>query len=77
MAGRSMHQNPLPLISVQDNAEHARRRRSWNRAFNSMALKEYQPTVARRVSQFAQVLQAQEGVTDLAQWVSYFACVPF
>lgn len=72
MKGRSMHQNPLPLISLQDPAEHARRRKPWNRAFNSAALKEYQPTVAKRVAQLVETLQAQEGETDLAEWISYF-----
>ena len=72
MKGRSMHQNPLPLISLQDTAEHARRRKPWNRAFNSAALKEYQPTVAKRVAQLVETLQAQEGETDLAEWISYF-----
>ena len=72
MAGRSMHQDPLPLISLPDTTEHSRRRKPWNRAFSSASLKEYQPVISRRVVQLVQALQAQEGVLDLAEWISFF-----
>ncbi|GJE86759.1 cytochrome P450 [Phanerochaete sordida] len=72
MSGRALHQDPLPLISLPDDAEHARRRRSWNRAFSSAAVKEYQPIVAQRATQLIHALQEQQGVVDLAQWMSYF-----
>ena len=71
MTGRSLHQDPLPLISLQDTTEHAKRRKAWGRAFSSTALKEYQPTVAKRVAQLVDALQSQGGQVDLAQWIGY------
>ena len=74
MQGRTLHQDPLPLIGIRDSAEHARRRKPWNRAFSSAALKEYQPIVAKRVSQLVDLLgrQTDGKAVDLAQWISYF-----
>lgn len=77
MSGRMLHQDPLAAIALPTNVEHARRRRPWNRAFSSAAIKEYQPVVARRVSQLVTALQEQQGQVDLAQWVSYFTYVEF
>lgn len=72
MSGRALHQDPLPLISLLDDAEHSRRRKSWNRAFSSAAVREYQPVVAQRATQLVQALQEQRSVVDLSQWMSYF-----
>jgi cytochrome P450 len=74
MAGRTLHQDPPPLIAFRDTAEHSKRRKPWNRAFSSTSLKEYQPTVARRVDQLIGALEAQQGPVDLAQWLGYFTC---
>ncbi|THH30119.1 hypothetical protein EUX98_g4052 [Antrodiella citrinella] len=71
--GRTMGPAVLPLVAQQDAAEHLRRRKPWNRAFNTAALKGYEPVVAERVSQFAHALKNQIGVTDLAQWINYFS----
>ena len=73
MKGRSMHQNPLPLISLQGTAEHARRRKPWNRAFNTNGIKEFMPTIQSRVQQLAEHLGEREGqAIDLAEWLSFF-----
>lgn len=74
MKGRVGHQ-ALPLISCQDPVEHARRRRPWNRAFSTSSLREYQPVIARRALQLLDALQNQGSELDLAQWISFFACV--
>lgn len=72
MKGRSMHVSTLPLIAIQETVEHARRRKPWNRAFNTTGLKEYQPIIARRALQLVEGIHKQGGVIDLAQWISFF-----
>ena len=57
----------------RDPVEHARRRKPWNRAFNSAALKDYQPKIAHRASQLVEELTKQSGVVDLSLWISWFA----
>lgn len=72
MKGRNMHVSTLPLIAIQDTFAHARRRKPWNRAFNTTGLKEYQPIIARRALQLVEGMRKQCGVIDLAQWISFF-----
>ncbi|KAI0344473.1 cytochrome P450 [Trametopsis cervina] len=70
--GRTFH-NPQPgIIGFRDQTEHARRRRIWNRALNTTALKDHEPTIAKRVDQLVEVLGSQKGTVDLAQWLSFF-----
>ncbi|KAI0086977.1 cytochrome P450 [Irpex rosettiformis] len=70
--GRTFH-NPKPgLIALRSNAAHAAQRKAWNRAFNTTALKTYEPVIGRRVVQFASAIEAQNGTVDLAQWLSFF-----
>ncbi|KZP24238.1 cytochrome P450 [Athelia psychrophila] len=52
--------------------EHTRRRRAWNRAFNSEALKGYEEIIEKRANQLMQTLGNQVGSTNLAMWISYF-----
>ena len=50
-----------------------RRRKPWNRAFNTSSLKEYEPAIEKRVRQLVDALGERKGkVVDLAKWVSYF-----
>lgn len=63
------------LISVRDIAEHTRRRKPWNRAFSSGALKGYEEILGRRVQQFVTMLEQRTGPVDLAEFISYFTCV--
>lgn len=73
--GRTFH-NPQPgIIGFRDQTEHARRRRIWNRALNTTALKDHEPTIAKRVDQLVEVLGSQKGTVDLAQWLSFFTYV--
>ena len=69
---RAMHPPVYSLITQRDPVEHARRRKPWNRAFNSTALKEYEPIVTRRASQLLEGVASKKGVLDLAQWISFF-----
>ena len=70
--GRAMHTGPPALVAYRNPAVHAKRRRPWNRAFNTSALKEYEPVVARRATQLVESISKQKGFTDLAQWISFF-----
>lgn len=66
---------PIPsLIIIRDGPEHARRRRTWNRGFNAVAIKQYEPLVHKRVAQLSEVL-VQRGCVDLAELFDYFAFV--
>ncbi|THH30118.1 hypothetical protein EUX98_g4053 [Antrodiella citrinella] len=71
--GRCLLIPELPLIAQQDSAEHLHRRKPWNRAFNTEALKAYEPVVAERVTQFVHILKGKIGVADLAQVLNAFS----
>ena len=63
-----------PLVGVRDSVEHAKRRRTWNRGFNSTAIKQYEPAVYERVSQLLETVM-QHGRVDLGEKLGYFALV--
>ena len=63
-----------PLVAIRDNAEHAKRRRTWNRGFNPTAMKQYEPAVHERVSQLLETI-VQRGRVDLGEIFGYFALV--
>jgi cytochrome P450 len=54
-----------------------KQRKTWNRAFSSTAVKEYEVIVARRSRQFIGCLEnlvrgSDDVVLDVATWLSYF-----
>lgn len=51
-----------------------RRRKPWNRAFNSSALKGYEEIIAKRAEQFVDAL-AKQGRVDLTKWFDYLMYV--
>ena len=64
---------PIPsLIAIRDSAEHARRRRTWNRGFNTAAVKQYEPAVYESVSQLLEVI-VQCSRVDLGEKFGHFA----
>lgn len=65
-AGRS-------LISLRDSKEHTMRRRPWNRAFSSTAIKNYEPLIFARTSQLVDILAKQTGTLDLLEWIHWFS----
>ncbi|KAI0695303.1 cytochrome P450 [Cytidiella melzeri] len=69
---QGMYPEVQSLIMYRDPAEHSRRRKPWNRAFNSTALKEYHPIISRRVSQLVERIASQDGAIDLSLWLSWF-----
>ncbi|KAI0690130.1 high nitrogen upregulated cytochrome P450 monooxygenase 2 [Cerioporus squamosus] len=56
-----------------DVDEHLHRRRPWNRAFGSTAVKEYEPLIARRTRQLLVKLSQQKGVVSLGKWLNHFS----
>lgn len=68
------------LIALRDVQEHTRRRRIWNKAFSTAAVKEYEPIVVTRALQLVDELEKRSGgehggTVDLAKWMSFFTCV--
>ena len=66
------------LIAIRSLHEHSRRRKRWNRAFNSAAVKDYETVVQRRALQLVDELEKQSMKYDissvnLAEWLSYFS----
>lgn len=67
---------------MQTIHEHARRRKPWNRAFNTAAVKGYEPIVEKRALQLVGELEKRSNSKDggnesvnLAAWLSYFTYV--
>ncbi|KAJ7510455.1 cytochrome P450 [Mycena galericulata] len=61
-----------PLLALRDPEEHARRRRAWNRAFSTPALKDYEVLVANRISQLVDILHTKAGAAvDLSKWMGW------
>lgn len=68
------------LIAQRDPVIHTQQRKTWNRAFSSTAVKEYEVIVAKRTRQLIGCLadlvhgsDRKEGtVLDVAAWLNYF-----
>ncbi|KAL5476717.1 hypothetical protein ACEPAI_2903 [Sanghuangporus weigelae] len=66
------------LIATRSFHEHARRRKRWNRAFNSMAVKGYEAIIQKRALQLVDELEKRStkyevSSVNLAEWLSYFS----
>ncbi|KAI0712109.1 cytochrome P450 [Earliella scabrosa] len=74
-AGRNMTDSAQQLVSLVDIREHARRRRPWNRAFSTAALKGYEEILAPRVEQLVELLathDSEDRPVDLGKCVGSF-----
>ncbi|KAF8640255.1 hypothetical protein AX16_010150 [Volvariella volvacea WC 439] len=71
--GRLPNDAIKPMIAIRDRQEHARRRRPWARAFNSSALRDYEPIINNRTLQLMEHLSIEKGVIDLAGWISHWS----
>ena len=71
---RSFYRPVGSLASINDHAEHARRRRTWVRGFSSTALRDYEEIVSKRVIQLTEALSARKSV-DLAHMFGYLSWV--
>ncbi|KAJ3781343.1 cytochrome P450 [Lentinula aff. detonsa] len=67
---------PENLVTMNGDA-HAARRRLWNRAMSTEALREYESIIANRAYELVDALDAQistaKGPIDMTQWLNYFA----
>nr|BAL05147.1 cytochrome P450 [Phanerodontia chrysosporium] len=71
--GRHLWPETHSLIGFRDPKEHQRRRRRWNRAFNTASVKEFNPIIQARVQELGDAFAAREGqVLDLAEWIGFF-----
>ncbi|KAK7463410.1 hypothetical protein VKT23_006763 [Stygiomarasmius scandens] len=61
------------LISLRNTKQHAVRKRPWTQAFNTSALKDYEPLINARTSQLVDALAKQTSPINLTQWIFYFA----
>ncbi|KAH9477825.1 Cytochrome P450 monooxygenase orf5 [Psilocybe cubensis] len=72
--GRFPPKDPVkPLIALRDKTEHTRRRRPWTRGFSTNALKGYEELIVKRSRQLVDLLSSKKGVTNLTEYISYFA----
>lgn len=65
------------LIALRTRSEHTRRRKPWNRAFNTTAVKNYEPIIQKRALQLVSELEKQSvnnGIPSvtLSEWFSFF-----
>jgi len=68
--------DPPSLIATRDLAVHAQKRRRWNRAFNSAALKDYEEIIREKSKEFVESLGNRlEQEIDLNEWMGYFTSV--
>ena len=66
------------LIATQDTVEHKRRRKTWDRAFSTAAIKNYEEIVVRRARQLVEQFEKHAGQDiDLSTWMSFFSWVVF
>ncbi|OBZ68837.1 hypothetical protein A0H81_11384 [Grifola frondosa] len=70
--GRALNTSVQNLVSLRDLNEHAVRRKIWNRAFSSAALKGYEEIIAKRAAQFVEGLEVQDSEVDLSKWFGWF-----
>ncbi|KAJ2992866.1 hypothetical protein NUW54_g7834 [Trametes sanguinea] len=73
IAGRVLSTTDLPLPGIMDPEMHSERWKPWARAFSASALREYEPTIARRANQLIQVLEKQEQEVMIGKFFNYFA----
>ncbi|KAF7344421.1 hypothetical protein MSAN_01923300 [Mycena sanguinolenta] len=67
------HSSTPPSIVGLTGEAHAARRRVWNRALTSSAVREYEPLVAKRASQLISCLRDKGGIVDLVHWFDLFS----
>ncbi|CRG89071.1 Cytochrome P450 3A13 [Talaromyces islandicus] len=66
-----------PYVSVhsdRDKKRHARRRRTWDHAFSTSALRDYEHRVSKYSSQLLSVVSDQIGrAIDMGRWFNYYS----
>jgi hypothetical protein len=74
-SGRVPSHGAMPLVTIVDKTEHARRRQFWTRGFTITAIKGYEGFVKNRSLQLIDTLASKnlKETQDLTEWSSYFA----
>ncbi|KAJ7137801.1 cytochrome P450 [Mycena epipterygia] len=67
------HSSTPPSILSLVGEAHAAKRRVWNRAMTSAAIRDYDPLVSKRATQLISRLGEQNGTIDLVAWFDLFA----
>ena len=82
-SARNSQSNTPSLIALRTKEEHARRRKPWNHAFNTVSVKGYEPIIEKRAVQLVHELEKRSvskasfrsecvETVNLAQWLSFF-----
>ena len=76
---------PPTVVASRNAADHARKRKPWDRAFVGSAMGEYQVIIADRVRELVDCMdgiirdaarEKREAQVDLCAWFDYFAYGP-
>ena len=63
----------VQLDGVSDFKEHALRRKPWNKAMSSAAIKTYEPTVKSKVRELIDALGKRAGEeVNISDWISFY-----
>ncbi|CZR47314.1 uncharacterized protein FPRO_08688 [Fusarium proliferatum ET1] len=70
----NIEQPAISLHMSRDKNEHSRRRRAWDRAFSSKALRNYEPRVVKYTGQLLDRLEdTQDMPVDIAKWFKFYS----
>ncbi|KAH7152602.1 cytochrome P450 monooxygenase [Dactylonectria macrodidyma] len=62
------------LSSTRDKKEHARRRKAWDRGFNTKALQSYEPIVSQLSDDLMQIIDERAGEPfNITEWIDKYA----
>ena len=65
---------PDIVVGMRDPFEHKRRRKTWDRAFSTAAIKNYEEIVVKRARELVEQFEKRAGhEIDLSMWMSYFS----
>ncbi|KAG6226290.1 hypothetical protein E4U26_002480 [Claviceps purpurea] len=66
-----------PAISVhmtRDKDDHTRRRKTWDKAFSTKALRDYEPRVAKYTNLLLQRIEEHQGIPfDASKWFNFYS----
>ncbi|KAH8101537.1 cytochrome P450 [Cristinia sonorae] len=72
--GRARYSTDRLLIGWRDPTMHAKRRQPWTRGLSTAAIKDYEPTLAERVTQLVDLVSTRRGeIVDLADMFRKFS----
>ncbi|KAI1017281.1 hypothetical protein LB505_002027 [Fusarium chuoi] len=70
----NIEQPAISLHMSRDKNDHSRRRRAWDRAFSSKALRDYEPRVVKYTSQLLDRLEETQDIPiDIAKWFKFYS----